>query len=116
MNKKIPKAELEEALNSLEISEESKKAFASSLKSRNESLLLSRIAQILGSLMILSYFTSASHYQELKEQETHVFIILIPLYVGIFFLMHGTSRIQSIKLQRATVELIMKNKKQANHH
>jgi len=110
MNKKIPKAELEEALNSLEISDESKKTFASSLKSRNESLLFGQAAQVLGILMILGYFISVFTYEK-SEEGTNVFLILIQFIIGVFFLSYGRSRIQSIKLQRASVELIMKNKK-----
>jgi hypothetical protein len=106
MNKKIPKAELEEALNYLEISEESKKIFSVSLKSRNEPLIFGRLSQAIGTLSILGYFmTMFQQYDDFPIR-----LMMIQLYGGVLFLAYGGSRIRSIKLQRASVELIMKNK------
>jgi len=111
MKKKIPKIELEDTLNNLEISEESKKTLSISLRYRNEPLIFSRLAQVNGVFMIVGYFISMSQHQELKNQESSIFIMLSQLFVGVFFLFYGTLRIRSIKLQKACVELIMKTQK-----
>jgi len=60
--------------------------------------------------MILGYFGSIFMYQELEDQGTSIFLIVSQLYMGVFFLVYGINRARSIKLQKASVELIMKSK------
>jgi hypothetical protein len=109
----IPKAELEAALNRLEVSEESKKTFASSLTSRNEPLLFGHLAVGLGSLFIFSNLVMMYHFLSSNTEDIHR-TLTFPFLIGILFLVYGKSKIRAIKLQRSCVELIMKTKT-ANH-
>ncbi|MCF7848698.1 MAG: hypothetical protein K9M45_07610 [Kiritimatiellales bacterium] len=106
MKKKTNKYELEEAINNLDVSFESKKAFAFQLRLRNESMGFSYVVQAIGIIFLIGYFGSMSqlHYREFGIH------MIIPFWMGIFFIIYARSRINTIKLQRATVELILRNK------
>lgn len=106
MKKKINKHEFEEAINNLDLSFEAKKTFSSQLRLRNESMVFSYIIYAMGILSLFGYFGALAHFH---DQEFGVERI-IPFWVGIIFISYARSRMNTIKLQRATVELIMKNK------
>lgn len=106
MKKKIDKRELEEAINNLDLSLEAKKSFASQLRLRNESFICSYIVYAMGILYIVLGFGTDIHRARDKMISDHTLLFCM----GIFLIVFAQNRIKTMKLHRATVELIMKNK------
>jgi hypothetical protein len=103
MKKKIKKHEFEEAINNLDLSFDAKKSFASHLRLRNESFIFSYLIYAIGILFFFGYFGLLT---KLQGEEFGIRMI-IPFWMGILFISYARSRMNTIKLQRATVELIM---------
>ena len=106
MKKKINKREFEEAVNDLDLSLDAKKTFLSQLRLRHESFIFGYIFYALGVLSILGYFRLM---YVMREQEFGADIFVL-FWVGVFFIAFARFRMNTIKLHRATVELIMETK------
>ena len=70
-------------------------------------MFFSKLVLALGLIEIMAYFIML-HEGDPRDERIIIFLI------GILFLYIGWSRMRSIRLQRATVELIMEEKKANN--